>query len=534
VAFMALTATREGVGPRSSMHVERWGIAAVIVVGVLLRLFRLGVEPLWLDEAASLTLARLPLSEIWAWAPTADPANPPLYYALLHLWLWMGDTESVLRLLSVLLGVLTIPVVYLLGGSLAGRAAGVLAALLFATSPLHVWYAQDARPYTLLTLGAVLAMFGTALILRAGSRSDIGSASPLSLEMSGGSFSFNGTVGLAAYVVGMGVALLAHNSAFTLLIAANVFMAGWLLFDRQTRIRLLGRWLIAQVAVVVVWATWLPALPAQVGDVFGRFWIAPLNLREAIFTAHELYAHKTLAGPLPGSSVPLILGFGLLVGAVALLGAWSCRRDWRLLFTGAFLLVPPALLLIAGWVGRPVLIGRTLLWITVPLYLLLAIGLARLLPRRALFATALVGLLGMQALGLRNQFVLTEKESWDEAAAYVGQEVRPGDAIFFTANVVEAPFDYYFRGLMVPEHGIPVDPNPTRWEEVPVTVRDVGSIQALAGRYRRIWLVYSHEWFDDRQRLVPAALEDVGDLEARRAFRDITVFRFRVAADGTA
>jgi mannosyltransferase len=531
---MTLIAAREVVPPRVSGRVERWGIAALIAVGVLLRLYRLGIEPLWLDEAASLTLARLPLSMIWSWAPTVDPANPPLYYALLHLWLRVGDTETVLRLLSVMLGAMTIPVVYLLGRCLAGRAAGLLAALLFATSPLHVWYAQDARPYTLLTLGAVLAMFGTASVLQAGRKADTGPAPALSPQMSGGWLRSKGAVGLVAYVAGMGIALLAHNTACTLWIAANVFMAGWLLFDQQTRSRLLGRWLVAQVAVLVVWATWLPALPAQVGDVLGRFWIAPLNLREAIFIAHDLYAHKTLAGPLPGNSLPLILGFGLLVGGVALLGAWSCRSDWRLPFTVAFLLVPLAGLVIAGWVGRPVLVGRTLLWVTVPLYLLLALGLVRLLPRRALFATALVGLLGIHALGLRNQFVLAEKESWDEAAAYVGREVRPGDAIFFTANVVEAPFDYYFRGLMVPEHGIPVDPNPTRWEEVPVTVRDVGSIRALAGRYRRVWLVYSHEWFDDKQRLVPAALEDVGDLEARRAFRDITVFRFRVAAGGTA
>jgi hypothetical protein len=144
----------------------------------------------------------------------------------------------------------------------------------------------------------------------------------------------------------------------------------------------------------------------------------------------------------------------------------------------------------------------------------------------------LVGLLGVHALGLRNQFVLAEKESWDEAAAYVEEQVRPGDAIFFTANVVEAPFNYYFRGLMVPQHGIPVDPNPTRWEEVPVTAGDVGSIREIAGRYRRVWLVYSHEWFDDRERLVPAALGHAGDLEARRTFRDITVFRFRMA-EGT-
>jgi hypothetical protein len=75
---MARMVAGKSVGPRAWVRLEGTSIAALIAGGIFLRVFRLGAEPLWLDEAASLSLARLPLSTIWAWAPAADPANPPL------------------------------------------------------------------------------------------------------------------------------------------------------------------------------------------------------------------------------------------------------------------------------------------------------------------------------------------------------------------------------------------------------------------------------------------------------------------------
>ena len=109
-------------------------------------------------------------------------------------------------------GVLTIPLVYALGRTIRDHRLGIVAALLFAISPFQVWYSQEARGYSLLTLGATSAMLGVAYLLRDPERS--------------GSLRATGWAWLA-YVLGTTVALLAHNTAVFLPIGANMLMLGW-------------------------------------------------------------------------------------------------------------------------------------------------------------------------------------------------------------------------------------------------------------------------------------------------------------------
>jgi outer membrane biosynthesis protein TonB len=91
--------------------------------------------------------------------------HPPLYYALLHGWMRLvGDSEFAVRTLSALFGTLTVPVIYRLARRIAGKTAGLLAALILAVSPFHVRFAQEARMYTLLALEAALALYAVAII----------------------------------------------------------------------------------------------------------------------------------------------------------------------------------------------------------------------------------------------------------------------------------------------------------------------------------------------------------------------------------
>ena len=67
--------------PRLSLDVFLIGL--VVAVGIVLRF--LTTSDLWFDEALSVNIARLPLSELQD-ALRQDGA-PPLYYALLHFWI---------------------------------------------------------------------------------------------------------------------------------------------------------------------------------------------------------------------------------------------------------------------------------------------------------------------------------------------------------------------------------------------------------------------------------------------------------------
>lgn len=139
----------------------RWRTAWVIILllGVALRLQRLSWQPLWWDEGYSVYFATESLSTMLRL--TALDIHPPLYYLLLHFWFnLVGHTgpESA-RLLSVLIGVLSLPTMTWASLNLwpQQRKAALLATLLLAISPIHIYYSQEVRMYglaLLLTLSA--------------------------------------------------------------------------------------------------------------------------------------------------------------------------------------------------------------------------------------------------------------------------------------------------------------------------------------------------------------------------------------------
>ena len=143
---------------------DRLWVVAVTALGGFLRVYQIGGQGLWLDEAFSVRLGWQPVGEILGWLVRIDQ-HPPLDHLLLHFWMGLGDDPATVRALSALCGTLTIPLVYLLGRRLADDRAGFLAALILAVSPFHVRFAQETRMYTLLTLNVSLALYALARLL---------------------------------------------------------------------------------------------------------------------------------------------------------------------------------------------------------------------------------------------------------------------------------------------------------------------------------------------------------------------------------
>jgi 4-amino-4-deoxy-L-arabinose transferase-like glycosyltransferase len=110
----------------------------------------------WMDEAISTGIASHPLSAIPGLL--RHDGSPPLYYVLLHFWIQIfGASESATHALSLLFGLLTIPVGLWAGWSLFGRRAGVMAAVLFSFSPFLTQYAGETRMYELMGLLGLIA-----------------------------------------------------------------------------------------------------------------------------------------------------------------------------------------------------------------------------------------------------------------------------------------------------------------------------------------------------------------------------------------
>ncbi len=156
---------------------KRWYPFLFVLLASLLRVLYLGIQPLWWDEGYSVWFATHPLSEMVAL--TAQDIHPPLYYALLHGWIGLfGAGPVVLRLLSVLVGVLAVPAVYLCGRRMLGPRGALLAAFLLAINPLHVYYSQEVRMYgSVALLGIGVLALGWRILI---SHSLLQQASPIS------------------------------------------------------------------------------------------------------------------------------------------------------------------------------------------------------------------------------------------------------------------------------------------------------------------------------------------------------------------
>lgn len=138
-------------------------LAGIVLLGLFLRLYKIGANSFWWDETSSVWMSGSSLADTLNLV--VRDVHPPLYFLLLHFWLHLTSSDAGIRLFSAICGVLNIPVMYLLGRRIAGRVVGLLAALILAVAPFHVMYAQEARMYTLLALLVSLSLYFLARLL---------------------------------------------------------------------------------------------------------------------------------------------------------------------------------------------------------------------------------------------------------------------------------------------------------------------------------------------------------------------------------
>jgi mannosyltransferase len=123
-------------------------IVILTAIGAFLRFYNLGFNSIWLDEASTYLFSRGSFQEIWQFMLAGD-YNPPLFQFFEHFMLMFGNSEITLRFVPALAGVLTIPVMYLVGKEFIDRNAGLIAATATTISPFLIFYSQEARAYTL-------------------------------------------------------------------------------------------------------------------------------------------------------------------------------------------------------------------------------------------------------------------------------------------------------------------------------------------------------------------------------------------------
>ena len=134
-------------------------VAAIVIVGVVLR--SATRSHLWLDEALSVNIARLPMGSIAAWL--RHDGAPPLYYWMLHGWTSIvGDGDTAVRALSSVVSIAALPVAWACGRRVGTVRTAWLTLVVLAANPFAIRYATEARMYSL----EVLLVFAGILVVR--------------------------------------------------------------------------------------------------------------------------------------------------------------------------------------------------------------------------------------------------------------------------------------------------------------------------------------------------------------------------------
>lgn len=131
----------------------------ILSLGFVLRLVNLN-QSLWLDEAIeTLAVKSRSYLDLLTNYPIGD-FHPPLYHGILKFWTSLfGFSEIAARLPSVFFGLASIYFVYKIGEKLFNQRIALIAGLFLAINPLHVYYSQEARMYSLAAFAITAAVY---------------------------------------------------------------------------------------------------------------------------------------------------------------------------------------------------------------------------------------------------------------------------------------------------------------------------------------------------------------------------------------
>jgi uncharacterized membrane protein len=386
----------------------------IFLMAAFLRLYDLGRQSFWLDEAYTWYLTWPSWQDIWRVMLLISDTSP-LHYVVTRLLVpLIGQGEFALRFVTLAAEMITLPVIYRLGRDMFNRTVGLCASALFAFSPFAVWYARDARPYGFYVLFAALALWGFWRWAERGHRPWL-------------------------FVLASAAFYLTHFASMLFALA----QAGYVIADLRRRPLLFRRWFGLQMLAALPTGLYELTFLLRRQPISGNGWIprpgllAPLQTLLNFLSADvERWAVLSVLLAIAGA---VVLAIGLYP-----LGAASAQERAARRILLWWMLLP----MLAMWlfsVRLPAYVDRFFFPEIIPLMMLLAAGLARLcgwslskgVARVALFACALILFGGML---LSSAVLYTSpryaKEDWRGAAQFVSAQALEAQLLVQDGEVV--------------------------------------------------------------------------------------------------
>ena len=416
-------------------------LGLTLFLALLLRLYDLGKESYWVDEIFSVTESKQSIQQILM---SGRLDQPPAYYIPFHYWVRVfGDAEISARAFSVLAGILSIILIYLIGKKLFSTNTGLVSALLMTLSVFQIAYSQEARFYIHFQLATLCSFLFLLYGLESKKR-----------------------VYFFLYVIASILMLFSHTYGVFILFAQNLFVV---LYNKKYR-SLLAIWLTSQAVLALVFGIYLiyiftngTTFDSQIAS--GDFNLNAIDIIRTIY--HQILParrDRSWAEILP---YYLVAFFLLLIGT----GIYARGKGTQKFFSDAKESLTnifhaneklEKIALLSGWLLAPILLPfivsvtispmyreRYAICAAPALYLLLAFFISEfriITPQKISLAAFVI----MSVPGLQYYYTENLKEEWREATAYVEQNLEEKDLLVFAPStsyqIQQRTFHWYYDG----------------------------------------------------------------------------------------
>ena len=131
----------------------------LIFIGLELRLVFIDL-PLWYDEAQSVLIAKMSFPfGISNYLQNIDLQHTPLYFYILHFWINLfGESDIVLKVLSLIFSLLSIPYSYKLAKQFIDEKFALIAPLLITFNTFNIVYSTEVRMYSMILFLTILSI----------------------------------------------------------------------------------------------------------------------------------------------------------------------------------------------------------------------------------------------------------------------------------------------------------------------------------------------------------------------------------------
>lgn len=433
-------------------------------------LYDLDSRSLWYDETLSARRADLEWGKLWTLIVNRE-MNMSLYYILLKLWVsFFGVNDYSVRLPSVFFAVGSVFIIYAVGKELQGTRVGLAAAWLLSVHAFFIYYAQEARGYTLLVL-----------------------------LTSGSMYFFVKSLKEPSWKTWTGFVTLGVLSVYAHLFGALILMAqaASLLFFPKGRVDWRGVFFSAGAIVFCLVPIALFILFQDTGDINWH-------------TKPGLKNFSKLVSSLGGWGDELEIGyflFGLLAVLFSVWKLWARKSSFETWSYAViiFWLFLPIVLVLALSYFKPLFKDRYLIISLPAVILMVSVGISKI-RQPLIYVSVLALLVTFSVSNVVTSYYKIKKENWRGATHFVLTMAKDEDGLFFFKPHMIKPFDYYKgqAGLKRVSFGSQF---PKSLDETGVRLGLTSKVKeslidGISSQVVRLWLVLGHHANQEKTPLV--------------------------------